>query len=50
MPADGVELVRCEAAQLVLREAALADQVPEDEGKDGVAEVELAVDVFCGAG
>jgi len=42
--ADGVELVRGEAVEVVFGKATVAEQAGEDEGQDGVAVVEGAVD------
>jgi hypothetical protein len=50
VPADEGELVLGQAVQVLLGEAALADEVGEDDGEDGVAEVELAVDLFAALG
>lgn len=50
MPADEGELVLTEAVWLLFGGAALADQAPEDDRKDGGAEGELAVDVFTAPG
>ena len=42
--ADGVELVRGEAVEVVFGKATVAEQAGEDEGQDGVAVVEVTVD------
>ncbi len=48
--ADGVELVRSEAAEIVFGEASFGEEGGEDEREDGVAVVVLAIDLSAALG